>query len=122
MTWVLIMGNKAKHTDLTDGLTRHCVDRMRNRAISEDVANLALMEGDYLSHRQDRYLLTSSVIDDIRKVSPKMYSDDLLKRAEKACPVVVVYTDGVFVTAFRPQKKGINRAPRGRNIGNDHHY
>jgi hypothetical protein len=113
------VGNKNRHTDAGNGVTRHAIDRMRNRGIAADVADLVLMEGDRLTHRQDRYLLRSDIINVLRKENPDMYSSDLLKRAEKACPIVVVYKDDAFVTAFRPQK-GINRAPRGRNLGKDY--
>jgi hypothetical protein len=96
------------------GWTDHARDRSRQRHIPEDVAMLAMMEGRQLDNISDRFLLTEEMFDEIRRSG--LYKEDLLKKASKVCPIVVVVNSGTVVTAFRPTER-IDRGYRGIRRG-----
>ena len=81
----------------------HAKKRMQERAISQDIVNLVLQEGDVLQQNSDRYLLDKRHIQTLRK--RKVYPTGLLDKAEKCAPVGVVCNDICIITVFRVYRR-----------------
>lgn len=99
-------------SEMPFGWSDHAVERARQRGIPDDVAHLAMMEGDRLPHHQDRFLLTEDMFPEIEACG--LYPKELLKKARKVVPIVVVFQDDTIITAFRPTER-IDKKQRGRN-------
>lgn len=90
--------------------TVHASERLRERGITPEVAELAYREGRRLSARGDKFLLTVERVRELR--SEGAYSFRLLALAEQAAPIVAVVSETpTLVTVYRPGR-GVERSSR----------
>lgn len=86
--------------------SKHANERVQTRHIPNEIIDLALKEGVTMMENSDRILLTKEMIHELQAGCD--YSLDLLLRAEKVVPIVVVLSQDHIITVFRPRRR-INR-------------
>ena len=100
--------------------TKHAQKRMQQRAISEDVVLLALKEGKPLT--RERFLLTKEILDTLK--NKNLYSKELLRKAAKQVPLIVVFNSTTIISIFHAYKKNLKRSGNKRKHHKRHyrHY